>query len=121
MTKESGLRKKNQVSLTKCDEPFDNTLNSVLTLYVPVSDATHNDLVAAEVAPEDEAGTPEDVEEEADIVQALAQEDEADTPEDVEEEADIVQAVAQDSTEENVQLDEGELTQEEESGKLDEM
>ena len=99
MTKESGLRKKNQVSLTKCDEPFDNTLNSVLTLYVPVSDATHNDLVDAEVAPEDEAGTPEDVEEEADIVQA----------------------VAQDSTEENVPLDEGELTQEEESGKLDEM
>jgi hypothetical protein len=98
LTKESGLRKRNRVSLTKCDEPFDNTLNSILTLYVPVSDATHNDLVEAEVAPEDEAGTPEDVEEE-----------------------DIVQADAQNSTEEKVPLDKGEPTQEEDSGKLDEM
>jgi hypothetical protein len=62
------------------------------------SEATANEFVEAEVAPEDEAGTPEDVEEE-----------------------DIVQADAQNSTEEKVPLDKGEPTQEEDSGKLDEM
>ena len=84
-----------------------------------VEDDNVDDVIAREVEPKAEADFREDVQEEA-IVQALAQEDEADTPEDVEEE-DIVQAVAQDSTEENVQLDEGERTQKEESGEFDEM
>ena len=64
LTKESRLRKRIRVSLTKCYEPFDNTLHSILTLYVLVSEAIENHLVDAEVAPgEEDTGAPEDVEE----------------------------------------------------------
>jgi len=45
LTKESRLRKRIRVSLTKCHEPFDNTLHSILTLYVLVSEAIENHLV----------------------------------------------------------------------------
>jgi len=121
--KENQPRKRNRVSLTKCDEPFDNTLHSILTLYVLVSEAIENHLVDAEVAPEEEdASAPEDVEDEAankeltiplasdnmaeeeNLIEAVVgPEGEADTPEAAEEVA-VVEASALDSADESVVL-----------------
>ena len=95
------FRKKNQVSLMKCDEPFDNCLHSKLTLYVPVAETIKNDLAEAEVAPEEEVAAPEDVEED-DIVQAVVEaevalEAEANTPDDAADECIIEESTIEDS------------------------